>query len=90
MCSVSPGSSLRDYRSSDFSRPRTDRIAKADSLSSHSSGASMTTTVEMLVLLRGWTINLVIWLYSDSLATSGSDCINGMRTGRKPRYLCAS
>ena len=50
----------------DTNRPRTDRIADADSSSSHSSRASMTITVEMVDSLRGWTINFFIWLYSDS------------------------
>jgi hypothetical protein len=58
-------------------RPMTERMADCGSSSTHSSNASMTMTVEMSDELRGPTINVTIWLQSDSCAISGFDWRRG-------------
>ena len=61
------------------SRPNTERIVDDGSSSLHSSRASITITVETPADWRGSTINLSIWLYSDSSTTSGLDWRRGTR-----------
>ena len=70
--------------------PRTERIAEVGSSSVHSSKASMMISVEILDSLRGWTINLCIWLYRDSWEILGLDRARGTRRDRNLGYLRAS
>ena len=60
------------------------------SSSLHSSIASMIKMVEVAVSLKGWTINLFIWLYRDSRAIPGSDRNNGTRIDRNSVFERAS
>ena len=60
------------------------------SSSLHSSIASMIKMVEVAVSLKGWTINLFIWLYRVSRAIPGSDRDNGTRIDRNSAFERAS